>query len=211
MSAQAMPGSKKEQIRELLKSNCAPSDVALAVGCEPSYVSQLMQDQDFASEVAVARVKILQEQTGRDGKYDSLEDRLLNGLEMKLDQGVSFLKIETILRAIQTVNQAKRRGAPVGGPSTVVNNVINLNLPAHTVREFQVSGENEVIAVGTQNLVSMAAPQVLNRLNGGTGVETLNKKQLLHIEPKGNENEPKGEQSKIARRVEEATISAGAI
>lgn len=212
MSAAVLAGSKKEQIKELLKNNCAPSDVALAVGCEPSYVSQLLQDQDFAAEVAVARIQILKEQSDRDGKYDSLEDKLLQGLEMKLEQGVAFLKIETILRAIQTVNQAKRRGAPVGGPSTVINNVINLNLPAHTVREFSVSGENEVIAVGSQALVSMAASQVLNKLQSKAlaRVEPINKNDKVQ-DVKDIFYDQAPEQSKIARRIEAATISAATV
>lgn len=209
MSAQLQTsGSKKEQIKQLLQANCSATEAAAAVGCDVSYVSQLMDDQDFATEVVAHRVKLLKENSDRDGKYDSLEDKLLEGLELKLEQGVFLMKTETILRAIQTINGAKRRGAQGTGAATVINNVINLTLPSHAIRQFQVNPENEVISVGAQQLVSMSAGKLLEKVKNNQSpikdsliTQEIPRKDIIPYEPYKDSGE-------LSRRVAEATISA---
>jgi hypothetical protein len=155
-------GSKKEQIKQLLQANCSASEAAAAVGCEVSYVSQLMEDKEFSSDVVVHRIKLLQDQSARDLRYDGLEDKLLVSLEMKVESQGSLMKTETLLRALQTTNGAKRRGATSGAPQTIINNVVNLTLPSQAIRQFQVNQENEVISVAGQHLISMPAKQLLS-------------------------------------------------
>ena len=71
----------RDKILKLLGQGLTPQLVATAVGCEPSYVSQLLSEEAFALEVAQARCANLEEATDRDKKYDKLEDAFLQKLE----------------------------------------------------------------------------------------------------------------------------------
>lgn len=162
MSAQQhIIGSTKDQIRNLLGGGIPPRQVSLAVGCEESYISQLMQEEEFSQAVLAQNIIRLQSQSARDGKYDMLEDRLLEKLEQALPMMVNPDKI---LRAITVVNGAKRRGAPQDAPLTQITNVIHLNLPTMIVNKYQTNAQNEVVEVNGQGLVAMPANALLDRL-----------------------------------------------
>jgi hypothetical protein len=214
--ATAIPGSKKDQIKQLLKANCTPSQVARAVGCDVSFISQLLMDEEFAGEVTVHRIKILAEQNAVDSTYDRLEKKLVEGLEMKLDQGVAFLKMDVILRAIQTVNNAKRRGAANGETLAPPSNIVQLIMPTVIVKQFQTNLDNEVIRVGETDLISMSSKGIMERLaitnNIKIATENAQKSSSkgetyeAHAENKIYRTAKSG--SEEERRIERATISA---
>lgn len=157
----AVAGSIKDQIRNLLGGGIPPRQVSLAVGCEESYISQLMQEEEFSQAVLAQNIIRLQSQSARDGKYDMLEDRLLEKLEQALPMMVNPDKI---LRAITVVNGAKRRGAAQDAPIAQITNVIHLNLPTMIVNRYQTNAQNEVVEVNGQGLVAMPANALLDRL-----------------------------------------------
>lgn len=191
-----VPGSKKDQVIKLLKAGCRPTDVAAAVGCDISYVSQILDPQTPEGvAIALHRIQALAENADIDAKYDSIEKRLLDGLDLKLDQGVHFLKVETILRAIQTVNSAKRKNTVQEHAGMVINNVINLTVPQAFVKNYQVSPTNEVVAVGRQELISMPAAKIL---------EAVKAKGVSDGEGKPKDS---GRATDLERRVEAATVS----
>lgn len=199
----SIPGSKKDQLKELLK-HCTPTQAAAAVGCEVSYVSQLLTDPEFAEEVAVYRIEELTKQAKRDGKYDRIEDKLLDALEMKLDQGAHFLKMDVILRALQTANNAKRRSNPLQDTAPP-SNIVNLIMPTTIIRQFQTNPANEVIRVGDTELISMSAQSIMAKL--GTTQKKIEINSIPIQGPKmGKSNETAD--AATERRIEEATISA---
>jgi len=206
----AMVGSKKEQIRSLLKSNCTPSQAANAVGCSEGYISQLLADEEFSADVIGHRIALLQSQASRDQKYDSIEDKLIEGLEMKVQQGIALWKPDVILRAIHTINGVKRRNAGQEQSVSAPSMIINLILPQVAYRQFQVNNENEVISVGDKALVSMPASSLLNMVKQSKdSQEELNNVTKL---PSSKEvKEYPSDQDFLIRRIEEATISIAKI
>lgn len=165
-----MPVSK-EQIKELLGSGLGPEVVASAVGCDISYVSQLLSDELFATEVTARRTLALQSHTKRDNKIDSIEDRLLDKLDNMLDETVAFMKPRDALMAFSVINKAVRRGAPVHGTGgngvggTSITNIINLQLPQKIVRKFTRNSKNEVVETEGQTLVTMPSHMLLRNLS----------------------------------------------
>ena len=155
----------KEQIKELLGSGLAPGVVASAVGCDHSYISQLLGDEVFAGEVATLRTISLTADTKRDSSIDAIEDKLLAKLDEVVTDG-AFYKPRDLLSAVAVVNKLQRRGKPIGsgaGPATV-NNIVNIQLPAHVSKKFVTNRTNEVIEVEGQTLVTMPAHQLLRDL-----------------------------------------------
>lgn len=161
----------KEQVKQLLGSGLTAETVASAVGCEPSYISQLLGEDAFAAEVSNLRAQALMANTARDTTIGSIEAKLLKRLETAVDEGL-FFKPRDVLAAVVQVNRMQRRGA--SAPTTLhqQNNIVTLQLPAAAAPLFKISNAGEVVEVDGQTLVTMPARSLLTNLatrrGGGT-------------------------------------------
>jgi hypothetical protein len=154
----------KEQIRDLLGTGLSPSIVATAVGCSPSYISQLMAEENFAQEVAKLRMAALSANGRRDRNIDRLEDKILGKLEDAIDAGMVY-KHRDLLSAFNVLNKAQRRGAPPQQATVINNQVVNLNLPPRVVNKYVTNVQGEVIQIGeNKTLVTMPAGNLLQKL-----------------------------------------------
>lgn len=152
---------QQDRVIQLLGSGLSAEVVATAVGCEPSYISQLLADDEFAKKVSELRIQNLQAATKRDNKWDEIEDKLLD----KLKDSVEYImKPREILAALATVNGAKRRGATAQESLTINNTVVNLTLPQKAVHNFVVNQTNQVIGVNDQSLLTMPSMNVKSLL-----------------------------------------------
>lgn len=173
----------KQKLLELLGSGISQEAAANAVGCTPAYISQLMADEEFRASVVTRRVAALQAATERDGEYDSLEDELLAKLKKSLPL---IIKPGEVLRAIQVINAAKRRGvaaadhAPQGGV-----NLVRLNLPKQLTIQFTMNATKEVVQVEGRELITMPSKQLLNiaTIDNVVPTEQL-QPQHLQLQPK---------------------------
>lgn len=159
-----------EKIRELLGSGCSNDIVATAVGCTPSYISQLMSDQDFAASVTNLRAAALTANTKRDRAIDGIEDTLVESLKDYIDAGV-FTKPRDILSAFNIVNKAVRRGVSSATNLQVNNTIVNLSLPTVVINKFVLNASSEVIEIDGQTMVSKPAAQLLKDLTSGDGAD----------------------------------------
>lgn len=166
--------SLEKRALDLLGNGVAPVAVAAALGVSESRISQLVSDEVFAGEVAKLRYERLQKQTALDDRYDGIEDRLLGMLEKNL---TLIMQPAQILKALQVVNAAKRRGASSAqGTGTPQSTIVTLNLPQKIVQQYiQVNNYNQVVTAGSQDLVTIQPATLL--------------KSLENREGKGNEHE----------------------
>ena len=164
----------EERALSLLGTNTSQESVAYALGVDPSRISQLLADEQFAAEVQRLCYENLQRHNKRDSKYDSLEDTLLD----KLNKSVNLMvKPEMILKAIQIVNSAKRRGQDTPQSVTNTTNIVQLTLPKQISQKFTVNVENHVIKAGEQSMVTMQSGTLLDRLKA-----TKEEKEVATIE-----------------------------
>lgn len=153
--------SIEEKALSLLGSGIAAESVASALGVTPARVAQLLANEKFAGQVAALRYETLQVHNKRDAQYDSIEDTLLD----KLESSMPFMHKPTdILRAIQTINGAKRRGQ--SSPEQVTNqqNIVNLVLPTIIAQKFSVNINNQVTRAGDQELHTMPSSNLLKKV-----------------------------------------------
>lgn len=136
----------------LLGSGLGPEAVATAVGITVSRISQLLSDAEFAAEVSELRFKNLQKHNERDSNYDDIEDKLIKQLSDVLPL---MMRPMEILKAIQVINAAKRRGHSAPESITNTQTVVNIVLPTSMVRQFEVNANNQVIKAGSQELLTM--------------------------------------------------------
>lgn len=153
--------STEEKALQLLGSGIPGEQVAAALGVTPARISQMLAEEHFSSRVAALRYDNLQKHNRRDGQYDSLEDKLL----LKLDKQMGLLiRPESILKAIQIVNGAKRRGQSTPQQVTNNQNIVNLVLPSVVVQKFTTNIQNQVIKTGEQELLTMPSGNLLKQV-----------------------------------------------
>ena len=125
---------------ELLGMGVIATQVAAALGVDISRISQLLSEEAFAAKVAELRFSNLRKHTERDTKYDGLEDTLIE----KLGDCLPLMhRPMEILKAIQVINSAKRRGASAPEHITNQNQIIQLNVPGALIEKFRVNINNQ--------------------------------------------------------------------
>lgn len=168
----------KERGLQLLGSGLGPTDVATALGCDPSFVSQWLMDESFRAQVLALRIESLQSQTKRDSRINGIEDALIE----KLQESVQWLtKPRDILMAFQILNNAKRRGAATSGQINLTQNVVTINLPPKA-REFyfpKTNAQGEVVQVGdrvtvTKSLSALMQERMQKRIESAQDAEVIN-------------------------------------
>lgn len=163
------PTSTESRALALLGQGIGPEMVAAAIGVSVSRISQLLSDPNFASDVADLRYRALSKHNERDSAYDSLEDELVAKMKDLLP---FMMKPFEILKAIQIINGAKRRGS--SAPESIISqqNVVQLLMPTQifnnfTKQEITVNVNNQVIKAGDQDLVTIQSSS-MDRLLAGS-------------------------------------------
>jgi len=159
----------------LLGSGVNAEAVATALGVSPSRISQLLSDENFAARVTELRFNNLQQHNKRDNAYDTLEDKLLSKLERALPL---MMRPAEILKALQVVNGAKRRGQSAPEQITNQQTIVNIVLPSQVVNKFTTNSNNQVIKAGHQDLVTMPSGSLLKKIE-----EEKNEQRTLELPP----------------------------
>lgn len=159
--SQAITSSESRAL-ELLGQGIGPEQTASAVGLSPSRISQLLSDPEFAAQVAERRFNNLQKHNKRDEAYDTMEDKLLK----KLENCLTFMsKPMEVLRAIQVINAAKRRGASAPEQLTQQHTVVTLTMPINVVNQFKLDGNRQVLEAGQQTLITAQSTHIQAMIN----------------------------------------------
>jgi len=147
----------KDRICKLLGQGIEGHRVAAAVGCDPSYISQLLADDNFKAKVQDYKLANLTEATERDKRYDKLEDKLLSKIEQDIDNNPLAFKTTTEkVRNLVAINSLKRRGANSdNNVHTVSNTVVNLMLPTQLLQRYVKDINNQIVQAGDKNLLTM--------------------------------------------------------
>lgn len=145
--------STADRALALLGQGVAPAQVAAALGVTESYISQLVSDEQFAARVAELRYESLQKHNARDNAYDAMEDKLLERMEDLLP--LMHRPME-ILKAIQVINAAKRRGQSAPENITNKQTILQLVLPTQIINSFgKINPQGQVVEVGQQSLLTI--------------------------------------------------------
>lgn len=155
--------STEDRALSLLGSGVTAEQTAAALGVTPSAISQLLSNAEFSKQVETLRYENLQRHNVRDSAYDTLEDKLLE----KLESNLGFLvRPESILKAIQVVNNAKRRGQSAPEQVNNQSTVTNLLMPTVVMQQFTANVNNQIIKAGGQDLLTIPSNSLLNKIEG---------------------------------------------
>jgi len=157
--------STEDRALRLLGNGVNAESVASALGVSASRISQLLSDPIFSKQVEDLRFESLQQHNERDASYDSLEDKLLVKMEKSLPL---MMRPGDILKALQVVNAAKRRGQSAPEQATNQQNIINIMLPSVITQRFQTNINNQVVSAGDQDLVTLSSSALLKQVEAKT-------------------------------------------
>lgn len=148
----------KKTVARYLAQGIPTQQVAAAVGCEESYISQLRADPEIIAMIAELTVATTTRDVDFDERMNTAEEKALDRLERSL----GFANFSQSLAAFRTLNGARRRkDGPLQPNVTQVN--VTLTLPAAAVPRYLTNSQNEIIEVEGKTLVS-ATPASLDAL-----------------------------------------------
>ena len=162
--------SQQERIIGFLAQGLKAAQVASIVGCTPAYISQLCSAQDGPEgfkESLQEKVKELTsagdiEESSVSSKYLSMEHKLLQTIENRLGEA-EFPHLVNALKVVgerQEKRAARKAGLSVAQHGNVVQNIINISVPAHALPEFRMNGNLEVTSIGDRIMAPMSSDAV---------------------------------------------------
>ena len=158
--------STESRALSLLGQGLGPEVVAAAVGVSTSRISQLLSEPEFSAQVAELRYENLAKHNTRDNSYDALEDALVEKLK---DLMPYMMRPMEVLKAIQVINAAKRRGSSAPEAITSQQTVVQLVMPTQIIQSFTTNINNQVIKAGTQDLVTVQSSNMTKMLEARKG------------------------------------------
>lgn len=161
----------------LLGQGVPTSAVALTLGVEPSAISQLLAQEDFAAEVNKLKFVALSKHAEHDARLNTVEETVVRKLE---DNLVYMTKPMELVKTLQIVNAAKRRSYQSEEPVTQRNTIVQLVLPQLIVNKFIANIHNQVIQVGEQSLLTMQS----SKLAGMLAAPAIEGKEITNVEPR---------------------------
>lgn len=158
----------KEHAITLLAQGISTSQVAAAIGCDDSYISQLRADPEVQQQIAERSAT----QTLADVTFDSTLERAESLALEKIEKNLPFATLGQAMAAFRVLNGARRRkdGVPTGGDQGITVNV-SLTLPANAMPRYITNAQSEIVEVDGKTMVS-ATPKTIDQIlaarNGGS-------------------------------------------
>jgi hypothetical protein len=171
----------KDYAIELLAKGISTSQVAAAVGCDDSYISQLKADEEVQALIAAKQSAHSQEAV----KFDeTLERAEMLALE-KIEKNMQFATLGQALAAFRVLNTARKRTDPAvqSDAGTTIN--VNLTLPATALPQYIVNARSEIIEVEGQTMIS-ATPKTLDQILAAKASDKVALPQTTAIEKAAN-------------------------
>lgn len=149
----------KEQIIELLANGVGTSATAEAVGCDPSYVSQLADLH--AAEIAEKKAARFSAFIARDKLLEDAEDLALK----KTVQLIPFItRPSEAARVFDVLNTAKRKTGAETGANTNGGTIVNINISQAAAVQYVKSADNQIIEMDGRSMATLPAKHLETRL-----------------------------------------------
>ena len=144
----------RDKIIDMLGRGIPAVQVASAVGCDDSYISQLMGDENIAAQVQQLRAEHFSEYVEQDKKVDSAEAAAL----AKVESLIPFItRPAEAVRVYSVLNAAKRRTADHASANQAPAQTVSLELPEAARVRFTLTPDRQVIEIEGRSLTTMPA------------------------------------------------------
>lgn len=149
----------KERIIEFLGRGIPAVQVAMAVGCDESYISQVISEPGVSERISALKMEHFEHFTALDDSLNSAEETALT----KLKSLVPFITKPTeAARVYSVLNAAKRRTADAASASRdTPSTIVNVELPVAARVAFITDHNRQVIEIDARPLHTMPAQSLV--------------------------------------------------
>lgn len=151
-------------------------EIARAVGVDESYVSQIVNDPEYASQIEIAAVQETEKNSKYDDKLDLVEETAMDVVQRKLSLATSM---KDALLVAQRVNMMKRRRDTAPATRQPQATVVNLVLPQIAVNNYVMNSQSEIIEVEGRTMISAAPAQLENLAKAVLGREPKKQQEVV--------------------------------
>lgn len=151
----------KDRIIEMLGKGIPAAQVALAIGCDDSYISQLLSEPGVTEQVQQLKSEHFSAFVEQDQKLDDLEAQALE----KLTHLLPFVtRPAEATRIYSVLNAAKRRTVDSVNSAAPVAQTVQLELPPSARVRFTLTHDKQVIEVEGRSMTTMPAKSLAAQL-----------------------------------------------
>lgn len=161
----------REKIIEMLGKGIPATQVASAVGCDDSYISQLLSEPGVADTVIEAKAIHFSKYVEQDQKLDDAEAEALQ----KVASLVPFItRPAEAVRVYGVLNAAKRRTVDTASQANAVAQTVQLELPEASRVRFTLTQDRQVIEIEGRSMTTMPAKSLATQLEQRNAARLLN-------------------------------------
>ena len=151
----------KDKIIEMLGSGIPATQVASAVGCDDSYISQLLSIPENYERVVQLKAEHFSSYLAQDQRADDLEAQALE----RVGQLIPFItRPAEAVRVYGVLNAAKRRTVDAASAAQAVAQTVSLELPAAARVRFTLTADRQVIEIEGRSMTTMPAKSIAAQL-----------------------------------------------
>ncbi len=161
----------REKIIEMLGKGIPAAQVASAVGCDDSYISQLLSEPHVADQVIALKATHFSAYVEQDQKLDDAEALALE----KVASLVPFItRPAEAVRVYGVLNAAKRRTVDAASQAQAVAQTVQLDLPEASRVRFTLTADRQVIEIEGRSMTTMPAKTLAAQLEQRQAARLLN-------------------------------------
>ena len=166
----------EDKVVDLMIAGVPHGVIADAVGCDPSYISQLAAREDVQERVAKGRVEKAAGRIEHDDSIHELEATALGRLHQLLPLQTDVMKVA---RIFQIANAAKKSSdVGIAGQAAVPATIVALQLPPEATLTMKLTSEKQVVEVQGRSMVPMPSHMVAAKLREKKAAELLEHSQV---------------------------------
>lgn len=145
----------------MLGKGIPATQVASAVGCDDSYISQLLASEGVLDRVTQLKAEHFSHFVAQDAKVDDAEAAALQ----KIESLIPFItRPAEAVRVFGVLNAAKRRTTDSLQNANAVAQTVALELPSAMRVRFTVTHDKQVIEIEGRSMTTMPAKSLAARL-----------------------------------------------
>ena len=163
----------KERIIEMLGKGIPATQVASAVGCDESYISQLLSQEEISQQVQNLRAENFSNYIEQDKILDEAEAAALQKVALLVPMITRPLEAT---RAYSILNAAKRRTVDAISSQQAVAQTVALELPAAARVRLTLTNDKQVIEIEGRSMTTMPAKSLVARLEQRKATNLLDMK-----------------------------------
>lgn len=154
-----------ERVTTLLASGIQPSQVASIIGCSPARISQLYNSSEEFKNLLAEKKALADKQSEEEEilttKYHAAEHILIKQI-IDLAPASDMRDVTAALRVVsERQDKVKTRCNPIQ-PATIINQVVAISIPNHTLPEIHLTKDREVTSVNAFNIAPLTSQGVTN-------------------------------------------------